>query len=236
MLNERYGIRTPIIDLRNLQKDPPEVPKKHRLRGGRVWVRPAEDVTAIGLHQTWCHFGVSKQQVAAAKRVLSKHAALWAVPTTAEAVAKDLRALKIASHVTVFLEPPGPCRIVLANPFEWWVHHGNALNPFTIGVEVEARHAPGTSTLSMRTDQIWAVRHALRLVVLLAKEQGMEIKEIYGHCQSNGNKPNDPGNAIWRAGVETNPGLGLVAPYDVTFRASSPKGKNGIPIPQSWRM
>jgi hypothetical protein len=230
-------MKTPVIDLRSLQANPPKVQKKHRLERGKVALRHPGEILGIGLHQTAVHFGVAKYQVQAAKDVFENHSNLWPAARLDE-VAKDLRALDIAAHVTVFLEPPGPPRIVLANPFLWWVHHGNALNPFTIGLEIEAKHAmfvptpkKGKNPFHPLTEaQVQAIQDAIRVIKEEAAKEDIEIRHIWGHCQSNGKKPSDPGEAIWRAAA----GLGLVPEYERTWKTTSRLGKDGVKIPKRW--
>lgn len=220
--------RFEVIDLRALQSERPadeRARRRYRLgAGGRVLERAPQGVLGIGLHQTAIRFGVTEQQTRAAGGSSIR--------------AKDLRALNVAGHVVVWLYPPGPPRIVLANPFRWHVNHGNALNPFTVGIEVEA-DLPGQlrrGPFSLTEDQVACVREAIEVVVELGRGEGMPMTHLWAHRQTNGKKPGDPGEELWARTVVdyARPVLGLKTELDRFWPGTTPVTPAGRPIPRAW--
>jgi hypothetical protein len=83
---------------------------------------------------------------------------------------------------------------------------------------------------------IAAGRAALRWMVEEGRRQGMPIQFIYAHRQSNGNKPGDPGEGLWRALVleYAVPVLGLKTQPARTWKGVGKKTPDGRPIPKEW--
>lgn len=216
-----------IIDLRSLQpaKPGPDAAKRYRIgAGGKVLERQPEAVLGVGLHQTSCIFGVSSVAIKAAGGSAER--------------AKDLRALKVAAHVVVWSAPPGPPRIVLANPLRWHVNHGNALNPFSVGIEFEA-DLPGRvrqGPFSLTEEQVRAGQQALATVVELGRKEGCPMTHLWAHRQSNGKKPGDPGEELWQRLVLefAVPKLGLVLERDRFWKGSTAVTPTGRAIPKEW--
>lgn len=216
-----------VIDLRALAVPRPaqEDRKRYRLEaGGSVLVRKPADVLGVGLHQTGVVFGVSAAAIQAA----------GGDPVRA----KDLRARKVAAPVVVWLYPPGPPRIVLTHPLLWHLNHGNALNPFTIGIEVEGKLAGRLhrGPFALTELQVACVRQAIRLVVELGRAEGCPMTHLWGHRQTNGKKPGDPGEELWTRGVVeyARPILGLKTELDRSWPGTTPVTPHGRPIPQCW--
>lgn len=216
-----------VIDLRSMAeaRPPLEHRRKYRLTpGGTVLVRKPEDVLGVGLHQTGCVFGVGPAAVAAA----------GGDPVRA----KILRARNVAAQVVAFLYPPGPPRIVIAHPLLWHVNHGNALNPFTVGLEIEA-DLPGRIVRGPRQltpEQHACIQQAIRVVVELARAEGCPMTHLWGHRQTNGKKPGDPGEEVWDVGVVdyARPVLGLKTELERSWPGSTPVTPHGRPIPREW--
>lgn len=213
-----------IIDLTHEQKNPPER-RKHRVgKDGKVVVRDLANVTGIVVHQTACVFGVASYQVKAAG---------------GDAIlAKRRRALDVACHAIAFREQE--VGVVLPNPLEWWVNHGNGFNAYTLGLEIEGLYpgllsrpqqttwGGGNKPTPMLASTIENAREALRYLVEEGRRRGAPIRDVYAHRQSN-NKPSDPGEEIWKRVVLEYgvPKLGLV-PHQ------SLKLDDGRPIPVEW--
>lgn len=213
-----------IIDLRDLQKDPPEVTatkKKHKIRNGKVVRRDMKDVDGIVLHQTAVWYGVSKNQIRNADG--DKHEAL------------HRRGLRVACHAIAFGgEKAGidDCGHAIAtNPLEWYVYHGNGLNDRSLGLEIEGKY-PGLigSKGDVASDKIIkAACDALKYLVEEGRRQGAPIKYLWAHRQSSSTRRADPGEELWKKvgleyGVKV---LGLETQPHKTW------GK-GRPIPLEW--
>lgn len=203
----------------------PETRKKFRLApDGTVLERDPKAILGVGLHQTSCLFGVGKAAIAAAGGDSIR--------------AKVLRALHIAAPVTCFLYAPGPPCIVLSCPLRWHVNHGNALNPFTIGLEVEAE-LPGVirrGPHKLSPEQAACVQQAIRVVVELGRAEGCPMTHIWAHRQTNGKKPGDPGEELWGVSVVeyARPVLGLKTEIDRFWPGSTPVTPEGRAIPREW--
>lgn len=212
-----------LLDLRSEQRNPftlkglpPKSPSF--VRGGKTVERDAKTITGVTLHQTACVFGPANDRARAHRRALS-----------------------IPAHVTAFRDGV----FVAAAPLRWYLYHGNALNEFTLGLECEGKY-PGLDDdpkTARREDEattwegkatpldaraIETFRAALRWLVETGRAEGMPIEHIYAHRQSNGMKPSDPGQGLWREvalwGVRE---LGLVTRPSFTLR-------DGKPIPAQW--
>lgn len=219
-------LTTPVVDLRHLAPPRPsgDAVKRYRLGpDGRPLVRAPGAIVGVGLHQTAVRFAVGPQAVKAAGGD--------------EAAAKDARARQVAAHVVLWLYPPGPPRIVLVNPLRWHVNHGNGLNASTIGLEVEGaydgRAAPEAWVLD--PTQVQALHDCFRVIVAEAAKEGIVLRWTWGHRQSNGIKPADPGPELWHHGaLWAEKELGLAVELDRTFPPSTPRVTPGLPIPRDW--
>lgn len=184
------------IDLCGLQKNPPlqkvdSAGKKTnivQLKGGKVVVRDPKTVTGIGIHQTACVFGPENDRQKA-----------------------YTRSLKVPCHALSFRDGT----FVTAFPLSWYVYHGNELNSFSLGLEIEGHYSgkPDDPTTPKREDidSTWGgnptpfnslaidtARAALKHLVEEGRKLGMPIEFIWAHRQSNGIKPSDPGHEIWK--------------------------------------
>ena len=178
---------------------------------GKVFLRDPKTITGITVHQTACVFGPAADRGKAHRR-----------------------ALNIPAHAVAFRDG---VFAVTADP-TWYLYHGNALNSFTLGLEIEGRY-PG---LVDDPKTLWGgeptpcdaltvetARAALKWLVDMGRGLGMPIKQVYAHRQSNGQKPSDPGEALWKA---------VVLEYGVPVLGLEPQNKftleNGRPIPKQW--
>jgi hypothetical protein len=187
-------------------------PARALIRAGLVVMRDPKTVTGICWHQTGCLFGVSQQAVRAAGGDAQ--------------LARDLRALGIPAHATVFRDGT----IVIAAPWRAYLYHGNALNASTVGVEIE-RHGERER---MPDVQVAACLYLARWLVSTAAEEGCTLREAWGHRQSHGGKPGDPGPEIWkRVVIPSSEELGLTRTIRAVPR-STPAGRDGLPIPRAW--
>ena len=184
------------LDLCTEQKNPP--PAKTAPNGkkvnicqtklGKVVIRDPKKVTGIGMHQTACVFGPA-----------------------ADPNKRYRRALNVPCHALAFRDGV----FATAFPLEWYVYHGNELNAFSLGLEIEG-HYPGClddPTTPIREDirttwggkptpfddlAIETARAALKYLVEEGRKRGMPIQYVWAHRQSNGQKPSDPGFEIWK--------------------------------------
>jgi hypothetical protein len=218
-----------VLDWRDRQPNPPPLvrgKRKHKLnpRTRLVVERDPRAIDGIVLHQTACTFGPSDDENR-----------------------RHRRAFGVAGHATAFRDGT----VVIANPLQWLVWHGNGFNDRALGLEVEGRYAgladdPGTApredletTWGGEPDEVTArviatARRALLELVERGRAAGMPIRYLWAHRQSNGQRRSDPGEALWRAvaieygqrelGLELQPALALPS------RSSGP----GRPIPRAW--
>lgn len=184
------------LDLCGDQKNPPPAKtapngKKVNIcqvRAGRVVVRDPKKVTGIGIHQTACVFGPA-----------------------ADPEKRYRRALNVPCHALAFRDGV----FATAFPLNWYVYHGNELNAFTLGLEIEGHYPgkPDDPTTPQREDiqstwggkptpfddlAIETARAALKHLVEQGRAAGMPIQYVWAHRQANGQKPSDPGYEIWK--------------------------------------
>jgi len=158
---------------------------------GRTVVRKMAEVTSICFHQTACVFGP-----------LDEPEKRWR------------RALKIPAHVTAFRDGV----YVQAAPLSWFLYHGNGVNPFSLGLEMEGQY-PGLldnpATPAREDEQtFWSAgakkptpldalalatfRAATAYLVEEGRRQGAPIRYAVAHRQANREKPSDPGQELWQ--------------------------------------
>ncbi len=177
---------------------------------GRVVMRPVSAVRGIMWHITAVEFGVSPSAVKAAGGDRE--------------IARNLRARNIPAHATHFRDGT----IVLPFDLLSYLYHGNAGNEFCLGVEIESKD--GSVTPAQVAGCLWLAGFFAGELAKL----GGKLTETWGHRQTHGGKPNDPGPVVWRKiAIPSSEALGLTR----TIRAlprSSPNGRDGTPIPSSW--
>lgn len=214
--------------------------KLYDLRGERVAVRPkvrlangkpvkTKPKTGLMLHQTAVEFGVTKNQIRAAKGD--------------EDLALARRALNIATPATIFTTPDMRVLLVLSGPFDWHMNHGNGANGETLGVEIAGRFegllgdrstlwcpdGRGTCLPTRVTDDVvrgW--RSALAHVVELARGEGHPLVDLFGHRQSSETRRSDPGEFLWeQVAIPLADEVGLKIHPDRVWGS-------GRPLPQQW--
>lgn len=177
---------------------------------GEIVLREPGKVTGLCFHITACLFGVSPSAV---KRAGGDRR-----------LARNERARRIPAHATVFRDGDA----VVPFDLRAYLYHGNALNERTLGVEIESKD--GTITLEQRR----TLGPLVPWLVEQAKIEGMVIHEAWGHRQSNGIKPNDPGLEVWRDVVIPLSDLHDLTRTIVAVPGSTSKVKHGLPIPKTW--
>ena len=223
----------PLVDVRHEQE---VAHRKTRVRRGKTVERDVAAVTGIVVHQTAVAFGLTDKQLMASggNRQL--------------ALAR--RGLNVACHAIAFRDG----FFAAVRPLRHFVHHGNGLNAYTLGLESDGLY-PGLrddpATVPEREDLdttrgepdmvtttiVDAARAALRWMVEEGRREGMPLVNIYAHRQSSGTRRSDPGEELWTRVVEEYaiPTLGLRAHYALSL-PSKLRGKpnNGRPIPLAW--
>lgn len=178
---------------------------------GSVVLRDPAKVTGLCFHVTACLFGVSPAAI--------KKAGGDAIR------ARNERARRVPAHATVFRNGDAVVPFALRS----YLYHGNGLNERTLGIEIESKD--GTITREQRA----ALAELVPWLIEQAKLEGMTICEAWGHRQSNGNKPNDPGLEVWRDVVIPLSDLhGLTRPARAVAPPSKMIVKPGLPIPKAW--
>lgn len=213
------------LDLRPEQRNPPppkrvggKVIRLAQLARGRVVERDPKSITGIGIHQAACVFGPASRPE------------------------RYRRALVVPSHALAFRDGV----FATAWPLPWLVHHGNSLNDFSYGLEIEGHHPglPDDPETPRREDiestwkqgptpfddlAIETARAALLWIVEEGSKLGSDLRYVWAHRQANGTKRSDPGYPIWKhvvldyavakLGLRTEPGK--------TWR-------DGRPVPVEW--
>lgn len=189
--------------------------------GGRTFVRPMENITSICVHQTACVFGPLD-----------------------EPQRRHRRALRVPAHILAFRDGV----FAQSAPFSWFLYHGNGINPFSIGIELEGQYPgllddpftparedectfwPSGSAKPTPLDPvaIATFKAAIRHAVVDGRKQGAPIKYVLAHRQSNGQKPSDPGQGIWQQVV-----LPLLDELQLEPRPGMTWG-DGKTIPTAW--
>jgi len=207
-----------IVDLRHEQSQPAP---KSKVANGATVLRTPHTVTGICIHQTACTYGVSQNQINAAggDRALALHR----------------RALNVACHAMAFMDGS----LVLTNEMESYIYHGNGLNSFTLGLEVEGRYPGlvndpenttwGGDPTPLTEQTIRAAREGVRQLVQLGNDAGMPVTHIYTHRQSSETRRSDCGEGLWRAVVTDY----AVAKLGLIIAPAFTVG-SGEPVPQEW--
>ncbi len=171
-----------VLDYSHLQADPPVVPsgskRKHKIVKGHVVVRAPKDVRGVTMHQTACIFGVDKWLL---KKFNGDRVA-----------ARNSRSSNIASHLVTFQDGTS----IHNNPLLWYVWHGNGLNPFTFGHEIEAK-VPGLGRGRLPRSLIVGACEGLTYLVEEGRKLGCPIEDLYAHRQSSWSRRADPGEELW---------------------------------------
>lgn len=186
---------------------------------GKTLVRDPRTITGVVIHQTACVFGPANDRQKAYRR-----------------------ALGIPAHVVGFRDGTF---VVPADPL-WYLYTSNGFNSFTYGVELEGQYPGllddpktpkredeattwgGTAT-PLDDRAIETFRASVKWIVEEGRRLGSPLKHVYAHRQSNGQKPSDPGAAIWKH---------VVLEYAVPVLGLEPENartiEDGRAIPQGW--
>jgi len=185
-----------ILDLTKEAKNPPPPKTKPdgtkvqiaKLVKGKVLVRDPKKIIGITIHQTACVFG-PKDDLAARHR----------------------RALNVPSHALAFRDGV----VGVAYPALWYMYHGNGLNAFSLGLEIEGHYPEvlddpktprrediestwGHDPTPLDALTIETARAGLKFLYDEGKRLGCPLEYIWAHRQSNGVKVSDPGAGIWQ--------------------------------------
>jgi len=193
--------------------------KFKRGANGKPIIRDPAQVTGITIHQTAVKYGVKPFQIQAAGG-------------NAE-LALARRSLLVACHVMAYCDG----FITWPNELTHYVYHGNGLNAFELGIEIDGRH-PGViggktwngGPATKVTDAlVRAACAGIELLVIEGRKAGMPIEYIHAHRQSSATRRDDPGEELWKRVVTdfAVPVLGLQIEPTRTL-------KDGRPIPVEW--
>lgn len=219
-----------LVDLRSKQQNPPPAvgqdgkPKaRYNVAKGKVVERDPKTVTGIAFHQTATYFSVTDAMVKkyGGDRDLAKHMRFLSIPAHA-----------IASQTGKF---------VVHCPLTWYAYHGHGLNPFSLGLEMEAnlpglkggKTWDGKPPTVITPEFVAACRAATGYLYEEGRRAGMPIEFAWAHRQSTA-KPSDPGQELWEAVVIdfACKELGLKTQCDKTWTSRS--GAKGKTIPVEW--
>jgi hypothetical protein len=212
IVRRHHGTGVRVYDLRD---EADLAHPKSRIRGGRTVQRNPADVDAIVLHQAGVDFADRATELETARR-----------------------ALGVACHAMAF-----EGFVALPAPLRHYMHHADRLCSRALGLEVDGLY-PGIKgraikgkTATVLTDAIVnAARVAAELLVELGRAEGMPIRYLYAHRQTDSWRRPDPGQELWEAVVldYAVPVLGLETRPLETF--AHPKGptRRGWPVPLAW--
>lgn len=208
-----------LLDLRGEQVNP-FPPKKtsdgkttatSKVVGGKTVVRAPSTITGIVVHQTACVFGPAADRQKAYRRALG-------IPAHA-----------VAFRDGVFV---APCDL------RWYVYTSNGFNATTLGLEIEGKYRGlqadpktcwGGNETPLDDLTVETARAALKWLFDEGRALGMPIRVVYAHRQSNGQKPSDPGEGLWKRVV-----LDYAVPVLGLSTAPSRVLDDGKPIPSAW--
>lgn len=209
-----------LLDLRG-EQHPVLFPRRKKADGkvvntsqvvlGKTVVRAPSTVTGIVLHQTACVFGPS------------------------DPARRHRRALAVPCHALAFRDGTYACPA----PLPWFLYTSNGFNATTLGLEVEGKYRglerdPNTCWGGNETPldelTVATARAAMRWLVEEGRKLGMPIRLVYAHRQSNGQKPSDPGEGLWKRVV-----LEYAVPVLGLSTAPSRTMGDGKPIPRAWQ-
>lgn len=207
------------LDLRAEQSNP--FPGKKKSDGtvintskvvkGKTLVRDPKTITGIVVHQTACVFGPAANRQKAYRR-----------------------ALGIPAHVVGFRDGTF---VVPADPL-WYLYTSNGFNAFSYGVELEGKYAGiagdpktvwGGGETPLDDLAVETFRAAVKWIVDEGRRLGSPLQYVWSHRQSNGQKPSDPGEEIWKR---------VVLEYAVPVLGLEPQNTrtldSGKEIPTQW--
>lgn len=209
---------------------PPRHPtrgQRYPLVGGKVQVRKAEDIWAIGLHQTAVDFAASAQQIRA------EHG------DARMALAMRAEAHEIPAHVVSFTEG----FFVTAIPLLWYAYCGNGMNAYALQVEIDGKYCGrtadrlgstwGGSPMTLTKQTIETARNAVGYLYEEGRKLGCPLTHYLAHRQFTA-KTSDPGEELWvSVGIDfCEKELGLKPKLE--YWEKDKKGKKGAPIPHDW--
>ena len=205
-----------LLDMRHLQSKSGPVGACKLDAHGNMVMRKASDIDTLVAHQTACTFGVSAQQIKAARGD--------------EHLAQFMRAKEVHAHVTTFDEGT----FVFAYPFRAYVYHGNGSNSYSIGKEDEGyfKGSPDDKTVGRGEPSdllIETSRACAKAIVEEAAKEGITLRYYEAHRQHAKSRRADPGHRPWKAVYVdyVEPVLGLKPrPEHVT--------RDGLVIPSIW--
>lgn len=207
------------LDLRSEQTDPfpskksssGEIIATSKIVKGKTAVRSVDQITGIVLHQTACTFGPSN-----------------------DPAKKHRRALNIPAHAVAFADGTFVCPADL----RWYLYTSNGFNGTTLGLEVEGKYAgvEGNAKTCWGGDcttptdlTVETARAAIKWLYDEGRKLRMPLRVVYSHRQSNGQKPSDPGEALWKRVV-----LEYAVPVLGMSTAPIRTIGDGKPIPREW--
>lgn len=183
---------------------------KAKFEKGKIVMRDPGEVVGIMFHITACIFGVTPSSIKAAggdKRL-----------------ARNRRARRVPAHATVFRDGDA----VVPFDLRSYLYHGNAGNPFSLGIEIESIDG------SITDEQRETLADLVPWLIVQASEEGTILRESWAHRQTHGGKPSDPGAVVWKEIVIPLSEKHGLARTIVALPRSTPSGRDGLPIPKTW--
>ena len=132
---------------------------------------------------------------------------------------KPMRYKNMAAHIAVT-----QCgNVVLVNPLEWVMYHGNSFNSKDVGIEINGHFAgkedydeateewtpnlkyywkprskPNRKPMSVTDAQVQGTLSTIKWIMDEVAKRGGKVEYIHAHRQSSRTKTSDPGEKIWK--------------------------------------
>lgn len=156
-------------------------------------------------------------------------------------------------NVACHLGFPASGAMILVNPLEWVVWHGNAFNEKDVGFEIDGHFAgvetydeetgewtpnlktywkpaskPDRKPLSVTEAQVESVLAGIKWVIDEVERHGGKLEYIHAHRQSSKSRTSDPGEKVWKL-------IALEAQKRWGLKDGGPTFKlGGTTIPEEW--
>lgn len=209
--------RIRVHDLRS--ESPALVPRSRttkRFRRGVAVLRDVAAIDTIVVHQAAVMFGPGRQDL---KRASGD---------------RDVaRVYRVARSVPAHAVALTSGDVVLGKPLAMFLHHANAANGRSLGIEVEGkyagRHDDGRGDVNELTAA--TAQRALEVLFNEGRAAGCPLRYLVAHRQTSRSRRADPGEGLWRAFEEEAARLGLETRINWTRKS---RGRSGRPIPVDW--
>lgn len=194
------------------RKDPTRLISQVELAQGKVKMRDPKTITTLAYHQTATMYGTAPYQIKAAGGD--------------KQLARNLRAARVAAHVISFQDGT----VVHNYPLLWYVYHGNSLNAYSLGHEMEGAFLGrrGGRPAQLSPTAIESFKRGAAFLVEAGRALGCPLNQGRAHRQVASDRRADPGEEPWKEVA-----LPTAAKYGLEHRLDWCE-RGGRPIPVAW--